>query len=314
MYAGGDRWWPATMILFGPRWLLLLPLLVLIFLATISNRRLLIPLAILALIIVGPFMRFNLSLKDTVDSKYSNVPKLRVLSCNIHSANYDMSHLVSAITGMSVDIVALQECPEDITLALPAGWQIVRERGLAIISKFPLSKVNTVQITPPKSQWPGTYLLHAVILAPGVDIAFCSIHLPTPRFGLMQLLDRYTLFRPSRSGLFYEETAFRKTVALEIRRYIEKISLPVIIAGDFNTPVDSTLYKLVWNDFANAFSERGVGFGWTQRVSVRGYSYSSRVDHILTGKGLTPLLCEVGPDIGSDHLPLIADIARTVPR
>jgi len=183
---------------------------------------------------------------------------------------------------------------------------------VAIISRFQLCKVNTVQITPPKSQWPGTYLLHTVVHAPGGDIAFCSIHLPTPRFGLMQLLDRYTLFRPSRSSLFYEETAFRKTVALEISRYIEKISLPVIIAGDFNTPVDSTLYKLIWNDFANAFSERGVGFGWTQRVSVRGYSYSSRVDHILTGKGLTPLLCEVGPDIGSDHLPLIADIARTV--
>ena len=302
----------ATMLLFGPRWLLLLPLLLLVPLATMCNRRLLIPLVISAFLIVGPLMRFNLPL-GKVGSNYSGAEKLRVLSCNIDGAHCDISHLVSVIKEMSVDIVALQECPEEIKLLLPVGWYMIKDGSFAIISRFPVRKVNTVQITSPKSKWPGTFLLHTIVHSPDGDIAVCTIQLPTPRVGLMRILDRYSFVRLSRSGKFYEETDRRRHVALEIRRYIETISMPVIIAGDFNTPVDSTIYRLVWSSFKNAFSEVGLGYGWTQRVSVRGFYYSSRIDHILTGKGLKPLLSEVGPDIGSDHLPLIADIARIIP-
>lgn len=309
MYVGGDRWWPASMLLFGPRWLLLLPLLLLVPPAAFYDRRLLIPLLLSALIISGPLMHINLPISKITGSVHSGSRKLRVLTCNIDGKFSDKALLASTISKLSVDIVALQECPDDIKLNLPVGWQMITERGLAVISKFPLRKVDTVKITKPGGQWPGTYLLHAAVQAPGGDIAVCSILLPTPRVGLMTILDRHTIVRPSRSRFFYEETGFRRSAALEVRRYVEQISLPVIVVGDFNTPVESTIYRSVWSAFKNAFSEIGSGYGWTQRVSVRSLSYSSRIDHILTGKGLTPLLCEVGTDIGSDHLPLIADLA-----
>jgi endonuclease/exonuclease/phosphatase (EEP) superfamily protein YafD len=69
------------------------------------------------------------------------------------------------------------------------------------------------------------------------------------------------------------------------------------------------LFRTVWGGYRNAFSETGFGYGWTQRVSVRGLPIGIRIDHVLTRNGLKPLLCEVGPDMGSDHLPLIADVA-----
>ncbi|NTV50320.1 MAG: hypothetical protein HGB32_11670 [Geobacteraceae bacterium] len=309
MYVSGDRWWPATMLLFGPRWLLALPLFLLVPLAVYYDRRLLLPLGIAALIIVGPFMHFNLPLSKVTHSDYSGTKKLRVLTCNLDSAKYDTSHLVSVISESSADIVALQECPEEIKLSLPPGWYMITARGLAVLSRFPLRKVNLVQVMPPKGEWPSTCLLHVNAQTPGGDVAVCSLQLPTPRFGLMQILDRYTFLRPSRSGLCLEETAFRHRAAQEVRRYIDTLSLPKIIAGDFNTPVDSSIYKSVWDDFTNAFSEAGCGYGWSQRVSVRNFSYSVRIDHILTGKRFTPLLSVVGPDIGSDHLPVIADLA-----
>ena len=296
------------MLLYGPRWLLSLPLFLLIPMAAFCDRLLLIPLAIAALIIFAPFMRFNLPLGKITGATHPGMQKLRVFTCNIDSARFDTTDLVSTIKEMSVDIVALQECPEDIKLLIPVGWYMIKEGSFAIISRFPVRKVNTVQITSLKSIWPGTYLLHTIVHSPDGDIAVCTIQLPTPRVGLMRILDRHTVVRPSRSGKFYEETDRRRYVALEVRRYIDTISLPLIIAGDFNTTVESTIYRLVWNRFKNAFSEAGLGYGWSQRVAVRGYYYSSRIDHILTGKGLTPLLSEVGPDIGSDHLPLIADI------
>jgi hypothetical protein len=182
---------------------------------------------------------------------------------------------------------------------------------LAVLSRFPVTAGKVVQVTAPRSNWPGTYLLQTIVHAPDGDLAFCSLQFPTARFGLQRVLDRRTILSQSRKDLLVEETDFRWRVAQQVRRHIEILTLPVIVAGDFNTPPDSSLYRQVWNGYANAFSNVGLGFGWTQRVSIRGLSFSTRIDHILSGRGLVPRLCQVGPDVGSDHLPLLADISRT---
>jgi exonuclease III len=74
-------------------------------------------------------------------------------------------------------------------------------------------------------------------------------------------------------------------------------------------PVESTIYRKFWGKYQNSFSKRGFGYGWTERASVRSIPVGLRIDHVLTDKGLTPLVCEIGPDVGSDHLPVITDIA-----
>ncbi|MBT1070883.1 endonuclease/exonuclease/phosphatase family protein [Pelotalea chapellei] len=93
-----------------------------------------------------------------------------------------------------------------------------------------------------------------------------------------------------------------------VRVVVDAFPGPIVVAGDFNTPVESVIYRTVWGDLANAFDKVGRGYGITQRVSVKGFSFGARIDHVLAGKGLVPKVCEVGPDIGSDHLPVIADI------
>src|ERR1041385_2869094 len=50
----GDRWWPATLVLFGPRWLTALPLLALVPVALVVARRALVPLVVSAVLVVGP--------------------------------------------------------------------------------------------------------------------------------------------------------------------------------------------------------------------------------------------------------------------
>ena len=51
-----DRLWPATTLLFGPRWLLALPLLGLVPLALAWDRPLILPLAAAAAVVAGPIM------------------------------------------------------------------------------------------------------------------------------------------------------------------------------------------------------------------------------------------------------------------
>jgi hypothetical protein len=52
----GDRWWLATMMLFGPRWVYGLPLVLLVTAAAIRPRRLLWPLVAGAIVVVVPLL------------------------------------------------------------------------------------------------------------------------------------------------------------------------------------------------------------------------------------------------------------------
>ena len=304
----GERWWPATMVLFGPRWIAALPLAVLLPLAAWRNRRLFFPLVFGAIVVFGPFMELCLPFRKV---QCPGGPLLRVLSCNLNSGDFNALALASLIQDKRADIVALQECPRDIRLSLlPPGWQIVQEGELAVFSRYPLRPGNSLQALHPPHHWPRTSLLYCVVQTPGGDVTFCTVHLPSPRYGLQNILDRTTFVSTSRRGLLNAETAHRWRTSQEMQRAVNALPPPVIVAGDFNMPADSAIYRKYWGDYINAFTTTGSGYGWTEWATVRAIKVGVRIDHVLTGEGLTPSFCETGTDVGSDHLPLIAHICR----
>ena len=305
----GDYWWPATLLLFGPRWLILLPLLVLLPFAAWKNRRMILPLVVALLIIIGPVMGFTVTVNKP---RSANAHYFRIITCNIQNGTFDLPALNALIKNRQPDIVALQECPRGIKLSLPVGWQIIQDGELAVMSRYSLRTGKSLHSMHPPHKWPRTSLLSCVVSVPGGDVAFCNVHLPSPRYGLQNVLDRKTIINFTRSDLLDHETEHRLKTAEEVQRSIRKLNMPVIIAGDFNTPVESAIYRQVWKGYDNAFSKTGTGFGWTEHASFRGVPMAVRIDHILTGDDLVPQFCEVGPDIGSDHLPVIADVARSV--
>ena len=86
---------------------------------------------------------------------------------------------------------------------------------------------------------------------------------------------------------------------------------PAIIVGDFNLPVESAIFRRHWLRFTDAFESTGTGFGWSKR---EGTLLRIRIDHIL-GNASAPQAIGVwlGSDFGSDHLPVIADLAWRTP-
>ncbi len=305
MRFAGDRWWFATLILFGPRWLAALPLIVLLPMALLFDRRQLVSLTVAALIVFGPLM--GLCIPRGMAGAVKTRP-LRVLTCNIQNGSFSEVLLKYAIDEFMADIVALQECPPEMNLKLPSGWNSVREGELAVYSRYPLRMVGAIKALHPPHKWPRESFLQCVISAPGGDIAFSDVHLPSPRYGLTTILDCHTLLNLSRRSLLEQETADRRQVSRYVERLASAMRLPVLVAGDFNMPADSSIYRVSWNGYANAFSKRGFGYGWTSRETVRGLKMGARIDHVLAGKGLAPRRCVVGPDVGSDHLPLFAEI------
>jgi vancomycin resistance protein VanJ len=79
---------------------------------------------------------------------------------------------------------------------------------------------------------------------------------------------------------------------------------PVVLVGDFNTPPESAIFRRVWSGYADAFSEAGWGWGYT----FRSRRTAVRIDHVLVGGGGRATHCRVGPDVGSPHRPVLADL------
>ena len=308
---GGDRWWLATVMLFGPRWVYGLPLALLVPAAAIWRRRLLWPLAAAAVAAVGPIMGLCLPWARLAAPQG---PKLRVLTCNVKGCCYDNAALNDLIRTAAPDIVALQGCWSDARVAWPAGWHFIQQGEMLVASRYPLSEIpRPPQVSPGENGEPAPNwrlrLLGCLVAAPQGELAFCTVHPESPHRSISRLLSRETVLRPSQSGQLAAEIQRRWQDSADLSQWLQERDGVQIIAGDLNTPPESPIYRTFWAGYHNAFGEAGLGFGYTEWPQVPLLRFGIRIDHILSGPNWRPYRCWVGPDVGSDHLPLIAELA-----
>ena len=86
----------------------------------------------------------------------------------------------------------------------------------------------------------------------------------------------------------------------------------MIVCGDFNTPVSSSLFLKNWGDFQSSFDVAGFGFGYTSpckggRFWPNNFPWA-RIDHILCSEEWAIHQCEVGKSDGSDHRLITATV------
>jgi endonuclease/exonuclease/phosphatase (EEP) superfamily protein YafD len=87
-----------------------------------------------------------------------------------------------------------------------------------------------------------------------------------------------------------------------------------LLTGDFNETEWSYPYERLHSVLGDSFREAGAGFGHTYPSHVRwdGWTLSVplvRIDYVFHSAELVALHAAVGPDGGSDHLPVVADLA-----
>ena len=306
---GGDRWWFATVMLFGPRWIYGLPLVALAPLACWVRRgRLWLPLTAASVTLLGPLMGLCLPW-GRVAAIHS--PRLRVLTCNLDGNAFDRARLAALVAEVEPDVVAIQECPADFQPDWSGTWRICRQGELLIASRHPIGQVEPRLHRHPRSSWPSVNSLRLSVETPAGRLVFCNLHLSSPHRGLSTVLDRRTLVQSTRSAALSSQIANRWGQSEDVSAWLEGVPEPVIVAGDFNMPCDSAIYRRFWAEHANAFSQTGLGYGYTKWTPVGGFRYGLRIDHVLAGPGLRPCRAWVGPDIGSDHRPLVADLEQT---
>jgi vancomycin resistance protein VanJ len=299
----GDRWWPTTLVLFGPRWVWCLPLALLACYVPRAGRRLIPPLAIGWAVWLWPLMGFCLPWRGWSDWSTPDV-QLRVLSCNVAVGVLRDAALAGLIDQVQPDVVALQEAPEDAaTRWFTSGkWHFRRSHKVLVGSRFPIddmAEANWRDIGAEGS------LLRCDLAIDGVSCHVFGIHLMTPRVGLEAMVRHGPRGRRSLEN----NTLVRGLQSAGASRLVAEASGPVIVAGDFNLPVDSAIYRDHWSRWANAFSRRGWGLGRTKWTRW----FGARIDHVLANDDWRFARCWVGPDVGSDHRPVIADLCFRSP-
>lgn len=304
LWALGDRTWIGTAMLFGPRWLLLLPVVALA-LATPFARRATLPTALAAAVVVGPFMGFRVGWQGLMASGEDRVG---VASLNAAGHAYPVLDLLDQLEARRVDIAAIQECSPDVETLLyrNPGWQLHRSYELCLLTRYPSEEVESRRweeldaIASSGMGRSGTAARYVVRL-PGREVHVVNLHLETPRKGLERL--RYGgATGPVESNIYVRDLGSRRVLD-----WLGTSPDQLIIMGDFNMPVESAIYRNGWSDFANAFSKAGWGLGLTKDNGwIR-----VRIDHVLVGRSWRVRRASVGEHVGSDHWPVFAEL---VPR
>jgi vancomycin resistance protein VanJ len=299
----GDRWWPGTILLFGPRWLLALPLLVLVPAAIRLDRALLAPLALAVLLIPGPLLGWRMGWRALFVGPDPS-RDLTVATLNAESGRGLHTHPVVFLQDWRADIAVFQECGDALRAQLEeltASWHIHASSGLCIASRYPVTEVREMDrealAFADGAGWVFTYGIEV----DGHELRVTNLHLETPRAGLQDLQ-----VRRFRRGLIRlrERTHVREVEFRQARRWVDGQGGPHLVMGDFNSPPESQLLRQYWGSWQNTFSRVGRGVGASR---VEGL-IRARIDHILADGSWTVVRARVAEDVGSDHLPVVATV------
>jgi endonuclease/exonuclease/phosphatase (EEP) superfamily protein YafD len=298
-----DRWWLATVLLFGPRWVLLLPLALLIPALLFFDRHL-IPLSVIAgLVILFPVMGFQIGL-GTLPAE-DPARDIRFVTFNARGGETVSTSPVNLLREWDADVVAVQECGTALGRVLREvpGWNVETSSGLCLATRFEI--VDMVEMDREALEYAGgSGLVVTYLLDSGNGPFFLTnLHLETPRAG-------FELIRAGRLWegipLTEEKSLLRDVELRRARRWVDQYEGAHVVVGDFNTPPESRSYRDAWSDWQNSFSIAGKGLGGTR---LNGW-IRARIDHILANGAWTVVGSWLEEDAGSDHLPVAAVLRR----
>jgi endonuclease/exonuclease/phosphatase (EEP) superfamily protein YafD len=249
-------------------------------------------------------MGFELGWRSWLGGDSSGTP-IRVVTYNVAggaSLNTSLPWIIEETRG---DIFGFQECGSGLATAvreLPdIAWSTYIQGSLCLVSRYPITGARQLEREHIRAARGSGMVIEYTIDLSGRDIHLTNLHLDTPRAGLA----------PVRAGDLEEGFANLQSKSLvrdiesrQARSWVDAGKGAIVVLGDFNLPVESVIYKRHWGDLRNAFSHIGLGFGFTRYAGwIR-----ARIDHVLVGDGWHVESAYVGPDFGSDHRPMIADL------
>jgi endonuclease/exonuclease/phosphatase (EEP) superfamily protein YafD len=283
---GGDLWWVADLAAhFRVQYALILGVAAL--LAGLL-RRLLVSSAALVLALV------NLSLVSPLwdaDPAPGSGPTLTVLVLNLDATNDDHAAVAELVRARRPDVFAVLELTPVWRDALEPQLGAYDERrleirsgsyGVGLYSRLPLSELAT--LSPSESRDP---LLTATVATPFGPLRLALLHPEVPS----------------------TSTDARTHLAL-VRVAVEAATGAAgagAVLGDLNTtPWSARFDELLGSGLEDTREGYGLQASWPSFLPG---ALRIPIDHVLVTPGLAAVDREVGPDVGSDHLPVWIELA-----
>lgn len=212
-----------------------------------------------------------------------------VMSSNVRAGNSDARKLVSLVRQERPNVLGLVELnpefyagldslkslyPYRLEAPVPGYW------GMAIFSDFPLSEENVIHFE--EDQPP---VMSATLHTSNSAVQLILVHPRSP-------------MTASWAGLRNEQLK-------DLAKYVAQANLPVIVLGDFNVAMWSPYYRqfVSHSDLLN--TRQGASIAGTWPTSQ---TFGVPIDHVLVSRSLGIGGFRVLPDIGSDHLPILAAV------
>ena len=299
-----DLWWPATTLLFGPRWVLLVPLLGLVPLAFRRDRALTVPLAVIGVLLLGPVVGLRTGWRDLLRSE-DPAGDLRVASFNVAGGESITRGPGALMLEWDTDLAAFQECRGEFQQAVSFLSEFhtdVRD-NLCFVSRHEILEVRQMEREGFRRASGAGLVMTYLLDIGGEEVYLTNLHLETPRAGLTLIREGDLEVGIGRLG---EKSDLRRIELRAARGWVDRFVGPSLVVGDFNTPAESTIYRAAWSDWQNSFSLLGHGLGGTR---LNGW-IRARIDHILADDDWIVVGAELGRDVGSDHRPILATLRR----
>lgn len=217
-------------------------------------------------------------------------PRLRLIALNVHTANERNDLVLDFLRRTEADVILLMEVNERWMSALgslhtnyPHGLAEPREDnfGIALFSRLPLT--NSVVVEFGKAELPSI----ATTIAVGGQSVF--------------LLGTHPL--PPGSA---EYARLRNEQLREIAVHVRRQTMPAIVLGDLNTTPWSPYFSELRRDggLKNTSQGRGLYGSWPAWMPCARIS----LDHCLATPSIHVIKKQPGPQVGSDHLPLVIEL------
>ena len=221
---------------------------------------------------------------------FDSTTRFRLVSANVYCFNREFDRLFDFIHDEDADIVVLVEVDEAWAAAIrnlknEFPHQIIVPRGAfgaAIISRRPFTDLGDICA---ESGFP---VAPAIQFSVGTREATLVAAHPVPPEGARNAV--------SRNGQLQFFASFAKAQTKSL-----------IIAGDFNCTDWSPVFRDLINE--SGLRDSRIGFGLQPSWPIQFPLLKIPIDHCLVSTDLAVLDRRTGPDIGSDHLPIICDLA-----
>jgi vancomycin resistance protein VanJ len=239
-----------------------------------------------------------------------------VVTMNVDSAYAGATRVVERILAQQPDIVFLQEIGiqgEELTRGLRTKLPfVVAHDQFIVASRFEISDL----VTPKPAFVRGRdrtprYIRVQINLPEGPFVAY-NVHpiSPRPAFiiartgGFRSQIASGHLFSEEMRDIIWKNIEIRQFELTSAARDAAKEQLPVLIAGDLNTPANSLFFSRNFAFLRDSFAEAGLGFGYTFPAKLP----FLRLDRVLIGDGIEALDARVDCRGLSDHFCLVTKL------